>query len=248
VVQSGATSIDWPVFRATGVVCSVPQISGAAQASGFLNAVPDSDGMLRRLPLVIEHEGRFYPALGLAAAMTVTGGRPIALRVLNDNTTALVLDTREIPLDGRGNLLLRYRGGSRSLRYVSAVDVLEGRATPATVNNAVAIVGATALGTRDGVATPFATVFPGVEVQATVADNLLRGDFISRPAAVWVGVGQRSGIDSAGRRLARIGLADDRQGHVSFADVSRRRAARIVACVNHRQACARAQPRAVGGR
>jgi adenylate cyclase len=208
VVQSGATNVDLPVFRASGVVCSVPQISGAAQASGFLNAIPDSDGMLRRLPLVIEHDGRLYPALGLSAAMAVTGARPVALRVLNDNTTALVLDAQEVPLDARSNLLLRYRGGTRSLRYVSAVDVLQGRAS-AAVNNAIAIVGATALGTRDGVATPFDTVFPGVEVQATVADNLLRGDFISRPAdalAIEMATVLALGIAVA-LLVARFGLA-----------------------------------------
>ena len=182
VVQSGASNTESPVFRATGVVCSLPQISNAAQASGFLNAVPDSDGMLRRLPLIIEHQGRLYPALGLAAAMAATGARPVALRMVNVNATSLVLDSREVPLDARSNLLLRYRGRTRSLRYVSAVDVLQGRASPAAVTNMIAIVGATALGTRDGVATPFDTLFPGVEVQATVADNLLRGDFISRPA------------------------------------------------------------------
>ena len=182
VVQPGGSNTELPVFRATGVICSLPQISGAAQASGFLNAVPDSDGMLRRMPLVIEHQGRLYPALGLAAAMAATGARPVALRALNLNATALALDAREVPLDARSNLLLRYRGGTRSLRYVSAVDVLQGRASPAAVKNTIAVVGATALGTRDGVATPFDTLFPGVEVQATVADNLLRGDFISRPA------------------------------------------------------------------
>jgi len=209
VVQSGANNAELPVFRATGVVCSLPQISGAAQASGFLNAVPDSDGMLRRLPLVIEHQGRLYPALGLAAAMAATGARAIALRMLNVNATSLVLDAREVPLDARSNLLLRYRGRTRSLRYVSAVDVLQGRASPAAVRNRIAVVGATALGTRDGVATPFDTLFPGVEVQATLADNLLRGDFIARPAdapsielAAVVGLGIGVTI-----LVARFGLA-----------------------------------------
>jgi adenylate cyclase len=42
-------------------------------------------------------------------------------------------------------------------------------------------VGTTALGTREVVATPIDTLFAGVEVQATVADNLLQRDFISRP-------------------------------------------------------------------
>ena len=45
----------------------------------------------------------------------------------------------------------------------------------------IALVGTTALGTREVVATPLDTLFVGVEVQATVADNLLQGDFIRRP-------------------------------------------------------------------
>ena len=42
-------------------------------------------------------------------------------------------------------------------------------------------VGTTALGTREVVSTPLDTLFTGVEVQATVADNLLQQDFIRRP-------------------------------------------------------------------
>src|SRR5204862_387010 len=41
-------------------------------------------------------------------------------------------------------------------------------------------VGTTALGTREVVATPLDTLFAGVEVQATIADNLLAQDFIHR--------------------------------------------------------------------
>jgi CHASE2 domain-containing sensor protein len=209
IVQAGASNLELPAFRATGAVCSLPLIANAAQGSGFLNAIPDSDGMLRRMPMVIEHQGRLYPALGLAAAMAATGAHPVAMRVLNVNTTSLVLDSRTIPLDARSNLLLRYRGPTRSLRYVSAVDVLQGRAPAAAVKDAIAIVGATALGTRDGVATPFDTVFPGVEVQATVADNLLRGDFVSRPAdALTVEVAAVLGLGIAATLLvARFGLA-----------------------------------------
>ena len=51
----------------------------------------------------------------------------------------------------------------------------------------IVFVGTNALGTRDVVATPLDTLFAGVEVQATVADNLLQQDFISRSAATRVG-------------------------------------------------------------
>ena len=52
---------------------------------------------------------------------------------------------------------------------------------PRTFANKIVFVGTTALGTREVVATPLDTLFAGVEVQATVADNLLQGDFMSRP-------------------------------------------------------------------
>jgi adenylate cyclase len=181
VLQRGSSNVDVPAFRATGVVCSLTLLANAAGGSGFLNAVPDPDGMLRRLPLVIERDGRLYPGLGLAAVMAATNAHPVALRIQNVNAAALVLDTGEVPLDGRSNLLLRYRGPSHSLPYISAVDVLEGRAPRTTLKDAIVMVGTTAIGTRDGVSTPFDTVFPGVEVQATIADNLLRRDFVSRP-------------------------------------------------------------------
>ena len=45
----------------------------------------------------------------------------------------------------------------------------------------IVLVGTTALGTREVVSTPLDTLFAGVEVQATVADNLLQQDFIRRP-------------------------------------------------------------------
>lgn len=209
VIQRGSTNADVPAFRATGVVCSLPILANAAADSGFLNAVPDPDGMLRRLPLVIERDGRLYPGLGLAAAIAATNSHPMALRIQNVNAASLVFDTGEVPLDGRSNLLLRYRGGSHSLPYIAAVDVLEGHASTTTLKDAIVMVGTTAIGARDGVSTPFETVFPGVEVQATIADNLLRRDFISRPPdALTI---EMAGVLALGvavtMLVARLGLA-----------------------------------------
>ncbi len=269
VLQSGGTSIDVPAFHATGAVCTLPILARAADGSGFLNAVPDADGMLRRLPLLIEHEGRMYPGLGLAAVMAATPARPVVLRVQNVNAASLVLDSGEVPLDGRSNLLLRYRGSSRALPYVTAVDVLEGRAPAAALKDAIVVVGATALGTRDGVSTPFDTVFPGVEVQATVIDNLLRRDFISRPPnAVLVEMTAVLGLAIAATMLVvRFGLSwgsaaglillvaawrgsgwiMSAKGHVLLAGPSGDRAHRVAARHHHCEARTRASPRAVRG-
>ena len=169
-----------PLFDATGTVCSLPALATSAGASGFLNAAPDPDGILRRAPLLVQHRGAVYPSLALASVAAVTGARDMALRVRNANSATLSIGDRVVALDGRGNALLRYRGKKHTFPYVSAADVLEGRVAAAEVSDKIVLVGTTALGTREVVATPLDTLFAGVEVQATVADNLLQHDFLAR--------------------------------------------------------------------
>jgi CHASE2 domain-containing sensor protein len=208
-LQPRGSNAGLPAFRAKGAICNLPDLTQAAATSGFLNAAPDSDGMLRRVPLLIEYEGRAYPGFAFAAMLAATGARPIALQTINVNAVSLSLDTGSIPLDGRSNILLRYRGGSRSLPYVSASDVLSGHVTGVDLKDKIVFVGATALGTRDTVTTPFDTQVAGVEVQATVADNLLHRDFISRvPDALTVEMAAVLGFGIAMTLLvARFGLA-----------------------------------------
>ena len=78
-------------------------------------------------------------------------------------------------------LFRSYRGIKRTFPYVSAADVLAGRLGRETFADKIVFVGTTALGTREVVSTPLDTLFAGVEVHATAADNLLQSDFLSRP-------------------------------------------------------------------
>jgi adenylate cyclase len=171
-----------PVFHATGAVCSLPPLNEAAGRSGFLNAAPDVDGILRRVPVLMEVEGRIYPSLALATVASLSKIDNAVLDVVNVNASTLRLGDGEIPLDGRGNLLVRYRGEKQTFTYISAADVMQGRVSREAIEHKLVFLGTTALGTREVVATPLDTLFAGVEVQATVADNLLRGDFVARPA------------------------------------------------------------------
>lgn len=173
---------DPPLFDATGAICSLPILAKGAGVSGFLNAAPDPDGILRRAPLVMQHKGRIYPSLALASVKAVTGASDLALRVINANSTSLTIGDTAVPLDSRSNLLLRYRGKKNTFPYLSASDVLTGRVAATAVQNKIVLVGTTALGTREVVATPLDTLFVGVEVQATIADNLLQQDFLTRSA------------------------------------------------------------------
>jgi CHASE2 domain-containing sensor protein len=205
-----------PFFGASGAVCNLPTLARAAGASGFLNAAPDSDGILRRVPLLAELDGRVYPGLALSAVAAANHTREITLRVSNVNATSLDLDGLSVPLDGKSNLLPRFRGKKKTFPYVSAADVLNGRVRTGALRDKIVFVGTTALGTREVVATPLDTLFAGVEVQATVADNLLEQDFIRRPqfgttiesqVAIAMGIAVAALVAKAGLLSGAVGVA-----------------------------------------
>ncbi len=167
-------------FEAPGVVCNLPVLAGAAGASGFFNVTPDSDGVLRRVPLAIRHGGALYPSLALAVYLRGRGGDAV-LETGPDGVEAIRLNGRAVPLDRRGSLLANFRGKRHAFPHVSAAAVMDGTADPAALRGKMVIVGTTATGLHEIRTTPLEPVQPGVEIHATVLDNLLAGDPIAQP-------------------------------------------------------------------
>ncbi|HET6373110.1 MAG TPA: adenylate/guanylate cyclase domain-containing protein, partial [Candidatus Polarisedimenticolia bacterium] len=83
-----------------------------------------------------------------------------------------------VPTDETGRLWVNYRGAAGSFATIPAMEVIEGRAEPGALAGRIVFIGASETGIADLRATPLAGVVPGVEVHATVADNLLNGRFI----------------------------------------------------------------------
>jgi adenylate cyclase len=169
------------LFRPSDVICSLSVFNRAAGASGFLNVTRDSDGILRRVPLMMEYRGELYPSLALAAVQQVRGAR-VTLGAISGHRLALGFGGQTNPLDANGCLLVRFRGPGRTIRHVGASDVLEGRLPAGSFADQIVFVGSTALGVNDVVATPLDMSYPGLEVHATVAESLLEQNFIALPA------------------------------------------------------------------
>ncbi len=177
--------------RAEGFTSNVPVIMEGAWSAGFIsNPLIDEDGIVRRTPLLHAYEGAAYESLSLSMAATVLND--IALPVFVDAPLmiegyppleAVELGGKRIPLDAQGAVLVPYRGGAGSFRYVSATDVIRGTVEhPEVLDGAIAIVGATAPGLQDLRSTPFGSVYPGVEIHANVLAGLLDGNFRWQPA------------------------------------------------------------------
>lgn len=187
-VARGAMGREPPWFQAKGVICNLPELTAAAAAGGFFNVALDRDGILRRAPLFLEYRERFFPSLGLAMVQQFRGDPQLTLYRSALGAEALGVGKSYVPLDPKGNLLLRFRGGQGAFATFSAVDLLEGRVDGEWLRDKLVVVGTSAAGLREQIATPLANNGLGVEVHATLADNLLRRDFLQRSSseAAWV--------------------------------------------------------------
>jgi adenylate cyclase len=170
-------------WNATHATCNLRVLSENAHHSGFFNVSPDGDGILRSVPLIMAYQDRLYPSLALAVVMKALKLDRIGL-IRHFDDYALTLNRTVVPLSPRGALLVKYRGKGKTYMYISAADLLAGGIAAPQIEDKIVFVSATAAGLREFRATPTDPLFPGVEVHATVVDNLLTADFLSRPA--WV--------------------------------------------------------------
>lgn len=152
----------------------------AATTGGFFNTRLDPDGVLRRVPLFTQYGNEIYPLLSLEAVRLYLGepGWQLATDTLLGKKTLdyVVLGDYRINTDNQAQMLIPYRGGARTFTYLSATDVLNGKIAANSLRDKIIFIGTSAKGLLDLRPTPITTVYPGVEVHATIADGILNGD------------------------------------------------------------------------
>jgi adenylate cyclase len=162
----------------------------AALALGHVTMVPDEDGTTRWEALVFEYRGSYYPSLGIQAARLALGVEPTGF-VLDFGRT-LAIGPIEVPVDPRNRMLIDWLGPPATIPTISAADLLAGKVAPASIRDRIVFVGANAAGIYDLRVTPTSPIMPGVEKHATVAANILAGQFLQRPD--WVELLEAAGI------------------------------------------------------
>lgn len=181
-VQSRYPRLGFP--RASGYVGNLPVLAEAAAAQGyFSNPFVDDDGVFRRIGLLQEYRGNLYVSLDVAVLQVLAGGAPLGFvfdadqpaSYDNAHLDALRIGPYLIPVDRHMAALVPYRGYARSFPYVSAADVMAGRAPRAVLRNAIVYVGTSAPGLLDLRSTPVGAVYPGVEVHANFLSGALDG-------------------------------------------------------------------------
>jgi len=166
-------------YRAT---LNVPTIQEAGYSSGFFNTIPDSDGIVRSVPMIMRYNGVVYPALSLEMIRAASGVKKIEVYYDEVGVKGIVVGKMEIPTDRFGRLLVNYRGPAKTFKYISALDVYNGKIDKKELEGKFVLIGTSAAGLLDLRATPYDSVYPGVEAHANALDNMIKGDFLYKPS------------------------------------------------------------------
>ena len=164
----------------------VPEVAGAAAALGNVSAAADADGIYRRAAPFRIFDGQVLPTLGFATWLAGLGADRGEISI---RPGELAVGGRRIPLDARGRMILKFRGPTRTHQAFGAaaviqseVRLLEGAEPPIqdgrVFKNAHVLFGFSAPGLKDTVTSPMGAGYPGVEIHATMLDDLLAGDFL----------------------------------------------------------------------
>lgn len=166
----------WPTELA-----AIPELDDVALGHGLMNFRPDSDGVIRTVPLVMRAGGEPRPGFALEIARNALGAENIAV-----DGYRVRMDGRNIPIDRHGRMWLHF-GDFPADKIVSAEDVLGGakHLKPDAFAGKPVLIGIAAEGSSDIAATPLAAEEFGPLVQAQAVDAILRRGWLERPE--WAG-------------------------------------------------------------
>ena len=197
ILEEGDTDrINIAAPKAVGYGSNLELIQEASLFAGHFNPLTDVDGVIRRLPTLVEFEKNYYESLSLAvfrlyssikAQATEQGilperitGIDVQPRPKNDVQTtsieAIEVGKTHIPVDRTGSLLVPFQGPRGTFNYYSAHRVFNGTLEKEALRGKIVLLGTTAPGLSDFRSTAAGPFFPGVEVHANALAGMLDAD------------------------------------------------------------------------
>ncbi|MFB9223286.1 CHASE2 domain-containing protein [Paracoccus cavernae] len=177
-----------------GGVGNLAILSGAARGIGNFSYSLSADSVVRRMPMVVGSPEGLYPALGIEALRVATGASGFIIRSSDASgeiggrqggagMLGLKVADFEIPTGPNGEFWLHY-SGMPTMPVISAATILDparGAEIRAALEGRIVLIGTSAIGLRDIVATPISAAWPGVKVHAEVIDQIINQSFLIRP-------------------------------------------------------------------
>jgi len=160
-----------------GDIGNLEILDQAAVSRGLINSGQAGE-VVRRSPLIAKVGESYFSSLGVET-LRVASGDAISVEDRGLGTVVLRFGGIATRAQDDGSAWIRY-GHHDPGRFVSAYDVLQGKAHPDTFRDKVALVGITGIGLLDFKTTALGELVPGVEIHAQIAENLLGGHSLVR--------------------------------------------------------------------
>ncbi|MBI4346043.1 MAG: CHASE2 domain-containing protein [Elusimicrobia bacterium] len=174
----------------SGAIANLPELERVAQGSGGLSVLPESDGVMRRVPLVYRLGEELYPGFALEALRVWQGAEGLAVQASGSSgamsfghatgVARLRTGRFEIPCDAQGRVWVRYAAPMPE-RRVSVARLLEGGEPAGAWKGSLVFIGASAARLKDLFVTPVDRAKPGAEIHAEIAEQAMTGEFLRRP-------------------------------------------------------------------
>ena len=168
------------LIKYPGLLRNIAELENAATGRGLFSIQQERDGIIRRVPMVMQAQGNIMTSLSFEMLRLVTSSSSTLIRMNEAGVKSVAVPGLEVPTDSMGRLWV-YFSRHDPARYVSAIDVLEGRVPPDRFAQRLVLIGTSAAGLLDIKTTPLDPVIPGVEVHAQIIENLLTNTTLRAP-------------------------------------------------------------------
>jgi adenylate cyclase len=168
------------LYNFPGILPALPILRDAAAGRGIFSLPPEIDGVVRRVPAVVRIGDQPYPSLAIDLLRVATGQKTIALQSDFAGISAAIVAGVAIPTDRNGQIWVRY-GPHDPARFVSAADLLAGRADLNRVAGRLILIGSSANALQDIHSTPLGVKMAGTEIMAQLLETVIKQTTLQRP-------------------------------------------------------------------
>jgi adenylate cyclase len=170
VLIRGAVTLD-DVWRAPGAGEPLALLNDAAAGNGIISLPGDSDGTVRRVPLLVAIDKTLFPGLAVEA---VRLSRHASNVIVEAHPQRLVIGDLKVALPSNGFLrLVPVRPSRQAERTVSALDIMQNEAARAPLDGAIALIGGSAPELGGLRQTPRDPLTPSVQIEADTIDQVM---------------------------------------------------------------------------
>jgi len=156
-----------------GIIANIPAVESAAAGVGITNTLPEIDGVVRRMPMVVAVDGRLYPSLAMEVMRVAAGDSTFQVKINESGVEKMRIPAfGPVTTDSLSRIWIDWSLQPERHSLTNLPDTFDGE---------IVIVGVSAAGLSNPVATSLGEMLPQ-DLQAAVIGTVIANR--DRPAIV----------------------------------------------------------------